>query len=308
MDGFLLESNSDLPFGYYDSTEIPYYWDYASQFVLLDNYYTSVMGSSIPNHLYLLTGQSGTLHDNPPWRVDIRENITSITDELDKNNVTWKYYYGFTQPFQWIKSFEVKSRLANIIPEDKFISDVANNSLPSVAWITPTQSEHPPLDVTKDQRQVVSLVNAIMQSNYWNSTVIFITWDDWGGWYDHVSPPQVDKFGYGFRAPLLVISPYAKQGFVDHTLNDHTSILKFIENLYSLPPLAKRDAAANNLLEPFNFSQIPRTPLILPGQYVPDHYPLQIESNHTIPEFGQLVPLSFVIALFSILLISRARF
>src|SRR5207249_9694384 len=123
----------------------------------------------------------------------------------------------------------------------------------------------------------VSIVNSIMKSDYWNSTAIFLVWDDWGGWYDHVPPPQVDKFGYGFRVPLLVISPYAKLGFIDHTLNDHTSILKFIETVFDLSPLTQRDASANNLTEAFDFSQSAREPLILPGKYVPNHYPLEIQ-------------------------------
>jgi phospholipase C len=113
-----------------------------------------------------------------------------------------------------------------------------------------------------------------MQSPYWNSTAILLTWDDYGGWYDHVPPPQVDAYGYGFRVPCLIISPYARQGFIDHTVADHTSMLKFIESVYGLPPLAQRESAASNLFEAFDFSQSPRPPLVLPGAFVPDHYPL----------------------------------
>jgi phospholipase C len=113
-----------------------------------------------------------------------------------------------------------------------------------------------------------------MKSEYWNSTVIFVTWDDYGGWYDHVAPPQVDAFGYGFRAPCLIISPYARQGFIDHTRGDFTSFLRFIETMYSLPPLTNRDGSANSLMEAFDFSQPPRSPLLLPGQFIPNRYPL----------------------------------
>src|SRR5207245_3623937 len=144
-----------------------------------------------------------------------------------------------------------------------------------------------PNDIMKGEHVVVALVNNIMQSSYWDSTAIFITWDDWGGWYDHVPPPQVDKFGYGFRVPLLVISPYAKQGFIDHTLSEHTSILKFIETLFSLSPLTERDAKANDLTEAFDFSQPPRDPLILPGKYIQDHYPLELQQGTPLPESSQ---------------------
>ena len=287
MDGFVYAENSDIPLGYFDSTDIPYYWDYASQFVLLDNYFTSVMGDSLPNHLYLLAGQSGAIYNDSPFESHVTVNIPTIADDLDAKHISWKYYHGYFEPTQYIESFKAQSKLANVVPEKQFLSDIANNALPSVVWINPAQSEHPPQDVKEGEKNTVSLVNEIMQSDYWNSTAIFITWDDWGGWYDHVPPPQVDKFGYGFRAPLLIISPYAKQGFVDHTLSDHTSILKFIETLFSLSPLAERDAKANDLMEAFDFSQSPVTPLILPGKYVADHYPLELQQTTSTPESGQ---------------------
>ena len=288
MDGFVYAENSDIPLGYFDSTDIPYYWDYASQFVLLDNYFTSVMGDSLPNHLYLLAGQSGAIYNDSPFESHVTVNIPTIADDLDAKHISWKYYHGYFEPTQYIESFKAQSKLANVVPEKQFLSDIANNALPSVVWINPTQSEHPAQDVKEGEKNTVSLVNEIMQSDYWNSTAIFITWDDWGGWYDHVPPPQVDKFGYGFRAPLLIISPYAKQGFVDHTLSDHTSILKFIETLFSLSPLAERDAKANDLMEAFDFSQSPVTTLILPGKYVADHYPLELQQTTSPPESGQL--------------------
>jgi len=205
MDGFVYAENSDIPLGYFDSTDIPYYWDYASQFVLLDNYFTSVMGDSLPNHLYLLAGQSGAIYNDSPFESHVTVNIPTIADDLDAKHISWKYYHGYFEPTQYIESFKAQSKLANVVPEKQFLSDIANNALPSVVWINPTQSEHPAQDVKEGEKNTVSLVNEIMQSDYWNSTAIFITWDDWGGWYYHVPPPQVDKCGYGFRAPLLII-------------------------------------------------------------------------------------------------------
>jgi len=286
MDGFVLVEHSTLPMGYYDSADIPYYWDYASQFVLSDNYFSSVMGDSMPNHLYLLAAQSGSIRSDLPPGSTVTANIPTVTDELDAKHISWKYYHGYFEPTQYIESFKAKSKLVNVVPEKQFLSDIANNTLPDVVWINPFNSEHLPQNITEGEHTVVSLVNAIMQSSYWNSTAIFITWDDFGGFYDHVPPPQVDQFGYGFRVPLLVLSPYAKQGFVDHTLNDHTSILKFIETLFSLSPLAERDAKANDLMEAFDFSQSPVAPLILPGKYMADHYPLEQQTT-SLPGSGE---------------------
>ncbi len=152
-----------------------------------------------------------------------------------------------------------------------------------MAWVIPKgeESEHPPSDVKVGQQYIVSLINAIMESKYWPSTAIFVTWDDYGGWYDHVPPPQIDAFGLGFRVPCLVISPYAKEGLIDHTQTDFCSILKFMETIHNLPSLTQRDVIANNMMEAFDFSQPPRPTLILPGSYIPDHYPLTLKETQT---------------------------
>jgi phospholipase C len=115
----------------------------------------------------------------------------------------------------------------------------------------------------------VSVLNAVMQGPEWNSTVVFMTWDDFGGFYDHVAPPQVDQFGLGPRVPLLIISPYAKPGYVSHTVYDHTSILKFVETRYGIPALTSRDAWANAMLDSFDFGRPPRPPLLLSTRTCP---------------------------------------
>ncbi len=299
MNRFVIAARSNLTMGYFDYHQIPYYWDYASQFVLLDNYYSSVMGSSLPNHLYLIAGQAGSLVSNSRFGAinftssKIHNSIfefKSIVDELDANHISWKYYAGGYpylnnwNPLPAFASFKNNpSRMSNLADTAQFRTDVKSNSLPSVVWIMPETdalSEHPPHDVSQGQHETVALINTIMQSKYWDSTAIFLTWDDYGGWYDHVPPPQIAEsdgsvFGYGFRVPCIIISPYARHGFIDHTQADHTSLLKFIETVYSLPPLAVRDASANNLFDAFNFLGTPRPSLILPGPYLPDNYPLR---------------------------------
>jgi len=301
MDGFVAANGGlNLTMGYFNPKLIPYYWDYASQFVLLDNFYTSVMTNSLPNHLYLVAGQSGGLiHDSSAGIVNFTSSsvhgntfyFKSIVDELDANHLSWKYYAGGNSylnnwnPLPAFASFKNnQSRMGNVVPTGQFSTDVRNGNLSSVSWIMPStdeESEHPPYDISRGQSDVVSAIDTVMQSSYWNSSAIFVTWDDWGGWYDHVPPPQVDQFGYGLRVPCLIISPYARQGVVDHSQGDFTSILKFIETEYSLAPLTARDASASNLTEAFDFSQAPRAPLTLPGPFVPNQYPLAF-SNGTL--------------------------
>ena len=208
------------------------------------------MGPSLANHLYLIAPQSGNLTGNVN---NFSLNFPTVMDQLDAYGVSWKYYNDcpndYTNPGPWnplpaFQSFKTNaSRLKNLAPNAEFAHDVPAGKLPSVSWVIQSdtaeekESEHPPADVGVGEHYIVSTINAVMQSRYWNSSAIFVTWDDWGGFYDHVAPPQVDSFGLGFRAPCLVISPYAKEGFVDHTQADFTAILKFIETAH-LPAAA----------------------------------------------------------------------
>ncbi len=253
-----------------------------------------MMTGSLANHLYLVAGQSGgltvgstsgvinsatsTVHNNTFY-------FRSIVDELDANRISWKYYAGGYQslnnwnPLPAFASFRSsQTRMQNLAPPDQFAKDVRNSKLADVTWLMPatdSESEHSPYNISIGENVVVSAINTVMESSYWNSSAIFVTFDDYGGWYDHVTPPQVDAYGYGFRVPSLVISPYARHGYVDHTQSDFTSLLRFVEVVYSLQPLAARDGLANDMTEAFDFARSPRVPLVLPGPYVPDHYPLQ---------------------------------
>jgi phospholipase C len=111
---------------------------------------------------------------------------------------------------------------------------------------------------------VVYVVNSVMQSPYWNNTAIIVTWDDYGGFYDHVRPPSIDQYGLGFRVPAIIISPYARSGYVDHTQYQFESMLKFIEWRFNIPPLTDRDRNANNILNAFDFNQKPTPPHVIP--------------------------------------------
>jgi phospholipase C len=153
----------------------------------------------------------------------------------------------------------------HVVPTAQFVADAATGKLPAVSWlvVSADQSEHPPASVCVGENWTVQQLNAVMQGRDWKSTAMFLTWDDFGGFYDHVPPPQVDNFGFGPRVPLLIISPYAKKDFISRTFYEFSSVLKFIEERFSLPPLTDRDSEANDMLDSFDFDQRPLPPLIL---------------------------------------------
>ena len=154
-------------------------------------------------------------------------------------------------------------------------------SLPDISWVVPdnTVSEHPPASIKAGQAYVTSVINTVMQGPDWNSTVIFLAWDDWGGFYDHVVPPTVDENGYGLRVPGLVISPYARKGFIDNQTLSFDAYVKFIEDMFissqridpttdgrpdPRPDVRENESILGNLLKDFDFSQSPLQPLVLP--------------------------------------------
>jgi phospholipase C len=258
MNAFVYSEGNRETMGYYDRSLLPHYWKAADEYVLCDRYFSSVMSESAPNHLHLVAGTAGGLTDNnvPPTL-----NFPPIFEQLDQTGVSWKVY-GFTK---WYERFGyVQSRPAlrkNFASASEFRVDLNSGSLADVTLIlgAPGGSEHPPADPSVGQNSVANdVLNPMGGSRYWGGAAIFVTWDDYGGFFDHVPPPQVDSFGYGFRVPCLIASPFARRGFLDHATNDHTSILRFVENRFGLHALAARDAASNDLIEAFDFSQTPR--------------------------------------------------
>jgi phospholipase C len=171
------------------------------------------------------------------------------------------------QPFQAISQIRFGPDWSNgdIAKNGTFFTDISRGKLPSVSWIAPTgvNSDHPGRGafgtkaVDTGPAWVGSIVNAVGNSKYWNTTAIFVTWDDWGGFYDHVQPPQIDANGLGFRVPLIVISPYAKHGYVSHVQHEFGSILHFTEEQFGIASLSTRDLISDDLLDCFDFSQSP---------------------------------------------------
>ncbi|HVA91206.1 MAG TPA: alkaline phosphatase family protein, partial [Chloroflexota bacterium] len=155
----------------------------------------------------------------------------------------------------------VKADAARIQDLSRLYSKLANGGVPAVSYVVqPGNTEHAPGNVARGQVSTVGLINTIMRSRVWSSSAIFLTWSDWGGWYDQVAPPHVDSAGDGFRVPLMVVSPYAKQGAILSQTADFSSILKFIESLYGLPALTTRDQSAASLTNAFSFTSPARAP------------------------------------------------
>jgi phospholipase C len=253
--------------------------------------------------------------DLPAEPPDFRGNLkkkapdyawTDITYLLHKRGVSWRYYVfngtqpdceddaaiscktipqnaktpGIWNPLPWFDTVRENWQLSNITSLRNFFSAARTGTLPAVSWIVPTQkvSEHPPALVSAGQAYVTTLVNAIMRSPNWSSTAIFLVWDDWGGFYDHVEPPMIDRESYGLRVPGIVISPYAKRGYVDHQLLSFDAYLKFIEDDFLAGerlnprtdgrpdprPYVREDVPLlGNLVDDFDFTQKPRAPLLL---------------------------------------------
>ncbi|HLY76405.1 MAG TPA: alkaline phosphatase family protein [Thermoplasmata archaeon] len=254
MDGFVYSERSLTTMTYFDRSDLPRYWALADSYVLCDRYFTSAMTESAPNHLFLVAGTNGGIIDD---HVPSSLPFPPIFAQLDAQGISWKVY-GFSR---WYQSFEYVQKTpaakSRFLPSAQFAVDVTSRSLADVSWIIGAVGgdEHPPANVRAGQDGVLDgVINPLGQSPYWPSLALFLTWDCYGGFYDHVPPTQVDAFGYGFRVPCLVVSPYARQGVVDHVVNDHTSILKFIETHFGLNPLSTRDAQAGDLSEAFDFT------------------------------------------------------
>jgi len=231
---------------------------------------------------------------------------TDLTYLLHKNHISWNYYVaggtqpdcaddqmvcsqplqnaktpGIWNPLPYFDTVKQDGELNNVTDISNFYAAAKKGALPAVSWIAPNgkESEHPPALVSVGQAYVTGLINAIMQGPDWSSTAIFLSWDDWGGFYDHLAPPVVDQNGYGLRVPGIVISPYARAGYIDHQVLSHDAYVKFIEDDFLAsqridpktdgrpdprPDVRENASVLGNVLTDFDFSQTPRAPFILP--------------------------------------------
>ncbi len=310
--GVVPGADPTLPYAYVPPAETAPYRQIAAAYTLGDRNFESNSGPSYPAHQYLIAGQSADADEVPtvtPWGCDAPagtvvpllapngSDTTGVTpcfdyatlaDRMDAAGVSWHYYTPpLTAPGGTFSAFDAVRHIrygsdwtADVInPETQIFSDLTKGTLPQVSWVIPSfpNSDHPLARSNTGPSWVASVVNAVGASSYWSSTAIFVVWDDWGGWYDHVAPPSVDAMGLGFRVPLLVISPYSKHGYVSHVQHEFGSILHFTEETFGLATLGTRDATSDDLQDCFNFSQMPPAFVTIQAQYRKTFFLRQIE-------------------------------
>jgi len=311
---------------YVPASESKPYFDMAHEWVVGDHMFQSQLDESFVAHQYAIAAQAQSSVDLPDsllWGCgggpsDVVSTITqtrnpsgpyqqacfdytTLGDELDTAKLSWRFYAvrynqdgggngGTWSGYQAIKHIFKGTDWKNVIsPNWRFITDVRAGNLANFTWITPEcpESDHTECaDGGYGPSWVAAIVNTVGKSKFWDSTAIFVQWDDWGGYYDHVAPPFEDYDGVGFRVPLLVISPYAKKDFVSHKQFETASVLRFAEDLYSLPQMAAADTrAASPATDCFDFTQQPRAFVQIKAQYsasffVHHHFP----SSSAIPD------------------------
>lgn len=247
----------------YHESDIPHYFSLARQFTLCDHYFTDIAGPSAPNHLMLIAADSPIINNvhakdhsqpQPPY------NIPSLPAQLEHAKLSWKSYGSFAH--QYIKNI---TQSPHNLAAGHFAIDATAGKLPNVSWVYGPKgsSEHPTESVATGEQWTIRQINAIVKGGLWPSTAIFITWDDWGGWYDHVDPEEIEKwtdgtqFRYGSRVGCLVVSPFAKSGYISKNLHSHVSLIKFCEENFQLPSLNKRTKSASDMSDCFDFHQKP---------------------------------------------------
>jgi phospholipase C len=277
-------------YGYVPHAESKLYFEIAKQYVLADNAFPSNLDGSWVAHQYAVAAQAKAAVDFPQYDGCNREksnviatwtqqrqygpneetcqNYPTLGDELDAAGLSWRYYTYATDDWLWSPYAAIKHirygpdwQSDVIQPQTQVISDIAAGNLATVTWVTPsdTTSDHAGSESKAGPQWVASVINAVGESPFWNSTAIFVMWDEWGGWYDHVPPPYEDYDGLGIRVPLLAVSPYAKRNYVSHVQYETGSVLRFIEDEFGLAPLSASDSRATDpAADCFDFTQQPR--------------------------------------------------
>jgi len=321
MDRFNLEAGAvtlgvNTAYTQMREQDISRYWAYARHFTLDDHFFSTLMGPSFPNHLVTIAATAGGVVSNPnhnggAWGCDsapgafvytVSEtghrgatfpcfDFETLADRLNQHGISWRYYAPpQNRPGYIFSTFDAIRHIrygpqwqTNVVPWTHFEQDVRHGALPAVTWlVTDTaHSEHPPASSCMGQNATVSELNALMRSPFWSSTAVFVTWDDFGGFYDHVAPVQLNRYGPGPRIPTIVVSPYARPGYIDHTSYDFSSLLRLVEERFGLAPLNRNDASARALENSFNFQQAPAKPFVLTPQICPLVPAVNINGNET---------------------------
>ena len=289
MDGFVaayrrLGLDGTSAMGYYDGSDIPFHWNAADQYVLFDRFFASTKVGSREAYLYWLAGKA------PAGQTPLRgsagyDTLPTIFDKLAERQVPAKFYVenldtaasrgesGVDRSSQLVKvpllsmkRFREGGQLAGqVVDLSQYYRDLRDGTLPAVSYIvTTSSSENPPANPRAGSGTLRKVTSELMKSSAWSTSALMWTYDGWGGWYDHVPPPKVDSRGYGFRVPALLVSPYAKQGVVNHTVLDYTAMLHFIETNWNIKSLSIRDKQSAGLTSAFDFSAPPRPGALLP--------------------------------------------
>jgi phospholipase C len=246
MNGFYT-TDGRTALGYYDSSDLPYYSALADHFTLCGHYFGSVLGPTVPNRLALWAATSGgvTVDSLGDGVLD----YPTIVDLLEAQHITWKCYnlglgngtfddIEHFNPLVFFKRWVKDARLR--CDEDDYYADLKAGKLPQVSFLITESliSEHPPFDIKTGQHKMGQVINALIASSFWQRSALFLTYDEGGGFFDHVAPPRLDAYGLGIRVPTLVVSPYARRGYLSGQLYEHASVLKFIERRFGLSTLA----------------------------------------------------------------------
>jgi len=280
MNGFVsAQSNTaigSVAMGYLDGNDLSYYWSLASRFTLFDHFYAASQAGALPNRLVSVAATAGGLTSNaaPP-----AINTPTIFDRLDAASLSWKYYVQGYPPKTVSVGDQVRTpllampsvtgtpaRAAKIVNSSQYYVDLAKGQLPAVSYVTGSvNSERSPQNPALGEAFVRTLVNALMQSSAWRHTALLLTYDDSGGWYDHSLPPTIGGTQVGLRVPAILVSPYARAGYVDGTQLDTASIPAMIESVFGLPSLTAQDAGSKSILTAVDTHQQPIAPAVSPS-------------------------------------------
>ena len=302
-----IQHGRDIADTQFRQKDIPNYWTYASTFTLADHFFSQVAGPSFPNHLALIMGQSLHTINNPirnnfvpAWGCDSPAktvvsvygssgkmslhkpcfNVPTLADEADRAHVSWRYYASTRGQAGYVWStYDAIAHIrhgrdwhSNVVPTKNFRRDLSAGNLASITWLMPPwkASDHPPESICAGENWTVQNINALMASQFWGSTVIVLLWDDFGGFYDHVAPPQGGSpYQLGLRVPVIVISPFSKPHYVDHTQYDFSSIVRYIEDTFNLPHLMTYDRTSTSISQMLDLTQTPLPPMHLTTRRCP---------------------------------------
>jgi len=325
---YLAEGSGLTPFGHYNGSTAPIYWDLAEEYGLGDAFFSPALSYSLPNHWYLVAGGTpppvaqGSVGPGPHGTplppvaqsyLNQSNHTASAEDLFASHNLSWRFYDFHLLPYgtaltlapgpdtasvfdYWnpeaakAESYNA-SFAAHFVNRSAFFADAHRGTLPSVSWVIPSfnDSDHPPESVVASERYTASVVDALETSPEWSSTALFVTWDEYGGFYDHVVPPTNDANGWGFRVPLLVVSPFTPPMVISHANGSFPSILHFIEWRFGLGCLTTDDCNASLPLQFFNFSMTPRAPIVFPTNISRAQYPEPLQTTRALVLGGGMI-------------------